>query len=138
MRVDLVLKNIRRTRVLGDVVEKDVEKIERHLKTFGDSPIHLEIRLERSLHKKEYEAWMGLYLPKKVLRAHEHSEDKLTCINITTKALIRQLEKVKTQMDRVHSKKRKGISEVAADSLEPEMEDFKLDEALEVELAEKD
>ena len=119
MRVDLILKNIKKTRVLGEVIEKDVEKIERHIKGFEDAPVHLEVKLERSLHRKEYEAWMGLYLPRKVVRVHEHADDKLTCINITTKALIRNLEKIKDQMDRSHSKGRKSVGEVAKENAEP-------------------
>lgn len=119
MRVDLILKNIRRTKVLGEVIEKDVEKIERHIRTFSDDALHLEIRLEKSPHKDDYEAWMGIYLPKKIVRAHEHAEDKLTCINETTKALIRQIEKIKGQWDRGHCKKRQSVSKVAKKNAEP-------------------
>ena len=122
MRVDLVLKNIRKTKVLGEVIEKDIEKIENHLQSFTDVPLHLELRLERSVHKKEYELWMGLYLPKKVLRVHEHAEDKLTCVNSAAKSMIRQIEKVKTQWNRSSSKHKLSIAEVAANSIEETFE----------------
>jgi ribosome-associated translation inhibitor RaiA len=123
MRVDLALKNIRKTKHLGDVLEKDLEKLLKHTKVYKEtSAIHLDVKLEKNVHKEDYEGWASLYLPGKVLRVHEHAPDKLSLVNSITKNIVRQLEKHKGVNDRSDPKHKKSISKVAAKNYNPDWE----------------
>jgi ribosome-associated translation inhibitor RaiA len=116
MRVDLIVKNIRKTRVLGDVIEKDIAKLARHLHMFKDENVlRLEVKLEKSMHTDDCSGTMILSIPRKVLRVSAESGDKYTCVNTLTKLLIKHLDKVKGQLEKHISHRKKGLAELTCD-----------------------
>jgi len=123
MRVDLALKNIHKTKHLGEVIEKELAKLQKHTKAFReDSPIHLEMKLEKNAHKEDFEGWASMYIPGTILRVHEHAADKLALVNSITKNIVRQLEKHKGVNDRSDPKHKKSVSKVAAKNYNPDWE----------------
>ncbi|MFA6282134.1 MAG: ribosome-associated translation inhibitor RaiA [Candidatus Omnitrophota bacterium] len=110
MRVDVSFKNLENSEFLQNVIDKDLEKIERRVQIFRkDDPIHVAITLEKSQHREEYTCNAHIYLPQHVLRAGEKDKRASSAINSTFSALSKQLDKLKYKVE-AHLK-RKPIKE---------------------------
>jgi len=118
MQVDVYLKNIRKTRLLGEAIEKDLQKIQRRVNMFKtDSNIRFELKLEKLGHHDEYTASANLVLPRKKLHVTETASNKVECVNNLTKALIKQLDKFKSQVERHLSRNKKGVAQATVEKL---------------------
>jgi len=118
MQVDVYLKNIRKTRLLGEAIEKDLQKIQRRVNMFKDSSnIRFELKLERLGHQTEYTASANLIMPRKKLHVTETAENKVECVNNLTKALIKQLGKFKGQVERHLSRNKKSVARATVEKM---------------------
>ncbi|MDP2922819.1 MAG: HPF/RaiA family ribosome-associated protein [Candidatus Omnitrophota bacterium] len=106
MRVDVSFKNLEKSEFLNNVLAHDLEKIEKRVKIFRkDSPVHIAVRLEKSLHREEYTCSAHMYLPQHVLRADEKKDSASLAINKTFAALTKQLDKLKYKIEKHLQKK---------------------------------
>ena len=100
MRIDVSCKYLERSDYIDTVLEKNFNKIERRLKIFHkDDPIHVSVHLEKNPHKEQYFCRTQVYLPARVVVAHEKGLTSSTAINKTFSALSKQLDKVKYKVE---------------------------------------
>lgn len=108
MRVDVSFKNLEKSEFLDNVLDKDLEKIERRVQMFRkDDPIHVAVHIEKSPHREEYTCSAHIYLPQHVLRADEKDKRASSAINNTFSALSKQLDKLKYKVEK-HLQKKPG------------------------------
>jgi len=108
MRVDVSYKNLEKSEFLENVLDKDIEKIERRVQMFRkDDPIHVAVHIEKSPHREEYTCSAHIYLPQHVLRAGEKDKRASSAINSTFSALSKQLDKLKYKVEK-HLQKKPG------------------------------
>ena len=111
MRVDISFKNFKNSELLSQIIDKNIQKIERRIKLFKkEVPIHLSLHIEKNPHKEEYFSWANLYLPFKVLCAHEKAKVSSSSVNKVVKNLIKQIDKFKHKLERHLRKKRKIVT----------------------------
>lgn len=109
MRVDVSFKNLEKSEFLDNVLDHDLEKIEKRVKLFRkDSPIHIVVHLEKSPHREEYMCSAHIYLPQHVLRADEKKDSAPLAINKTFAALSKQLDKLKHKIE-THLNRRREV-----------------------------
>lgn len=109
MRVDISFKNLEKSEFLDNVLDKDIEKIQRKVQIFRkDDPIHVAVTLEKSHHREEYTCSAHIYLPQRVIRADEKDKRASAAINSTFSALGKQLDKIKYKVEK-HLRKRKNF-----------------------------
>ena len=101
MRVDVSFKNLENSEFIQNVLDKDLEKIERRVQIFRkEDPIHVAVTLEKSSHREEYTCNAHIYLPQHVLKAGEKDKRASSAINSTFSALSKQLDKLKHKVER--------------------------------------
>ena len=101
MRIDVSCKYMERSDYVDTVLDKNFKKIERRVKIFHrDDPIHISVHLEKNPHREQYFCRTQVYLPARVVVAHEKGLTSSTAINKTFSALSKQLDKVKHRVER--------------------------------------
>ncbi|MFA5271778.1 MAG: ribosome-associated translation inhibitor RaiA [Candidatus Omnitrophota bacterium] len=110
MRVDVSFKNLENSEFIQNVLDKDLEKIERRVQIFRkEDPIHVAVTLEKSPHREEYTCNAHIYLPQHVLKAGEKDKRASSAINSTFSALSKQLDKLKYKIETHLQRKPKEI-----------------------------
>ncbi|MCM8773132.1 MAG: HPF/RaiA family ribosome-associated protein [Candidatus Omnitrophica bacterium] len=100
MRLDISLKNMERTPLLDNVIEKNIAKVERRLKIFrSEEAIHLSLHLEKNPHREEYFCWINMYLPFKVINVRSKLSSLTGVINDSFSALLKQMDKFKHRLE---------------------------------------
>ncbi len=98
--------------VLDDILDKNIEKIDRRAKIFkNNSSLHLSVHIEKNPHKDQYFCWGQLYMPRKVISARGNSRDIVLAIGKAFSALSKQMEKVKYKVERHLHKKGKAFED---------------------------
>lgn len=106
MRVDVSFKYMERSEFIDNVLEKDLEKIERRIKIYKRTdPIHISVHIEKNPHREQYFCRSHIYLPAHLLKAQEEADKAPLAINKTFAALSKQLDKLKARVER-HLQKR--------------------------------
>ena len=112
MRTNLTLKQISKTSVLEDTIDKNTEKIEKRLKKLKGETAHLSIHIEKNPHKEQYYCWMNLYLPSKEIFVKEKLDSLLGCLSKTFLSLIKQVDKYKHRVEKHLLKKKRNSKPV--------------------------
>ncbi|MCM8824443.1 MAG: HPF/RaiA family ribosome-associated protein [Candidatus Omnitrophica bacterium] len=100
MRLDISLKNMERTPLLDNVIDKNIAKVERRLKIFSsEEAIHLSLHLEKNPHREEYFCWINMYLPFKVINVRSKFPSLTGVINDSFLALLKQMDKFKHRLE---------------------------------------
>lgn len=112
MRVDVSFKHLERSPLLDNVVDKNLQKIERRVKIFKDNDVvHLSLHLEKNPHRDEYLCWTNIYLPSKVIKGQSKSGTAQHAMNDCFAALIKQLDKFKHRLES-HLRKKIKFKEI--------------------------
>ena len=108
MRVDVSFKYLERNEFIDNVLDKNIEKIERRIKMFHrDDPIHVSIHMEKNPNREQYFCRTQVYLPSRVVMANAKATNSSQVINKAFSALSKQLDKVKHRLER-HLRKKQG------------------------------
>jgi ribosomal subunit interface protein len=102
MRVDVSFKYIEKSDFIKNVLDNNLQKIQRRVKIFRRSdPIHISIHVEKNPHKDQFFCRSHIYLPtSKVIAADEKGRNSSIAINKTFAALAKQLDKEKHKWDK--------------------------------------
>lgn len=102
MRVDVSYKYLQRSEFTENVLDKNLQRIERRVKIFRrDDPIHISVHIEKNPHKEQYFCRAHIYLPSsKVLNVDEKSNNFSLAVNKAFLGLCRQLDKLKHKLQR--------------------------------------
>ncbi len=102
MRIDISYKYIEETEFLKNVLDNNLKKVERRIKTYKrDDPIHVSVHIEKNPHREQFFCRSHIYLPtSKVLVADEKGRNSSVAINKAFSALIKQLDKEKHKWDK--------------------------------------
>ncbi len=113
MRVDISSKRLEKSKLLDNIIDKNIKKVERRIKLFKtDDAIHLSLHMEKNPHKDDYFCWINMYMPFKVLKAQSRKSSISSVINDSFSALIKQLDKFKYRIEK-HLSKRPSLEENA-------------------------
>ncbi|MCD6134995.1 MAG: HPF/RaiA family ribosome-associated protein [Candidatus Omnitrophica bacterium] len=107
MRIDISLKNIASTKVLQDILEKDISKVKRRVRMLKkDEALHLIISGEKNPHKELFSVSLKLFLPHKTIKVEEENKNLAKAFNGAFAALVKQIDKYKHMLERHLDKKR--------------------------------
>ncbi len=110
MRIDVSFKRMEPSKYLDDVINKDVAKIKKRMNILkSDEPVHISLHIEKNPHREEYLSWATLYMPRRVLKAQQRGPDAAIAVNKVTQALLRQINKYKTQFEKHLQKRAKSV-----------------------------
>ena len=100
MRVDISYKYVEKSEFIENVLQKNMNKIERRIKIFRrDDPIHISVHIEKNPHREQYFCRSHIYLPSKLIKAEEKANTLPFVINKTFSALSKQLDKLKHRVE---------------------------------------
>jgi ribosome-associated translation inhibitor RaiA len=100
VRIEASFKNLEKSMLVEQVIQKNIKKIERRVRLFKNKDaLRLSLHLEKNPHRDEVLCWANFYLPFKVLKAHSNNENLTKAITQTFSALIRQLDKLKHRLE---------------------------------------
>lgn len=85
---------------LRNRVRRLIAKLEKHLQSFPPDVVHLQIVIEKQKRKELFTTALTLYLPAGVLRTEQTKKDALESVNDAVRALLRELEKLKSKLRR--------------------------------------
>ncbi|MFH1768422.1 MAG: HPF/RaiA family ribosome-associated protein [Candidatus Omnitrophota bacterium] len=106
MRVDVSFKHLEKSPLLEDIIDKNIEKVQRHVRLFkNDDAIHISFHLEKNPHRDDYFCWINMYLPFRVLKAQNRKNSPSIAINTSFSALLKQLDKIKHRIEKHLRKK---------------------------------
>jgi len=97
---NLVTKNLHGHGLLRKKLRQKITKLEKHLKHFPPDAVHLHIALERNPKKEHYTAGLTLRVPSNILRGEKSSPDVIKAFDDAVKALLRELESLKSELRR--------------------------------------
>jgi ribosomal subunit interface protein len=104
---NLVTKNLHGHELLRKKIHEKISKLGKHLKHFPYDTVHLHIALERNPKKPLYTAALTLRVPSNILRSEKSSPDLIKALDEAVKALLRELESLKSELRRETFWKRK-------------------------------
>lgn len=109
MRVDVSFKHMESSEYLDKVIEKNIEKIKKRIKLIRrDDPMHLSLHIEKNPHREQYLAWANLYLPGRLLKAQQETQEACQVINKVGQALTKQIDKYKVMVEK-HLQRKKRL-----------------------------
>ena len=88
------------TRCCGKRFTQKISKLEKHLKHFPPGAVHLHIALERHPKKPLHSAALTLRVPSNILRSEKSGPDIIKAFDQAVKALLRELEALKSKLRR--------------------------------------
>ena len=97
MKIDISFKNLSKSNLIDEILEKNLSKIEKRLKNFDKDLVHISIHLEKNPNHNEYFCNTCIYLPSKVIKAQTKELDLIKCIDKNFLNLIRQFDKLKSK-----------------------------------------
>ena len=97
MKVDISFKNLSKSNLVDEVLDKNLLKIEKRIKNFDKDSVHILIHVEKNPNHNEYFCNTCIYLPSKVIKAQTKELDLIKCIDKNFTNLIRQLNKLKSK-----------------------------------------
>ncbi|MCM8787135.1 MAG: HPF/RaiA family ribosome-associated protein [Candidatus Omnitrophica bacterium] len=99
MKVDVSYKYMEDSKLLEEILDKNISKIDKRLSRFAKyDTIHTSIHIEKNPHRNQYFCRSHIYLPSRVIKAETNSNDAIKAINLNFTALIRQLSKLKYKL----------------------------------------
>ncbi|HEY9173074.1 MAG TPA: HPF/RaiA family ribosome-associated protein [Verrucomicrobiae bacterium] len=108
---NLVTRNLHGHELLRKKLRQKITKLEKHLKHFPPDAVHLHIALERHPRKEHHIAALTLRVPSNILRSEKSSPDVIKAFDDAVKALLRELESLKSELRREQFWKRKDRRE---------------------------
>ncbi|MCM8831058.1 MAG: HPF/RaiA family ribosome-associated protein [Candidatus Omnitrophica bacterium] len=99
MKVDVTYKYIQNSKLLEEILDKNISKIDKRLVGLAKyDAIRTSIHIEKNPHRNQYFCRSHIYLPSKVIKAENSSNDAIKAINLNFSALIRQLDRLKYKL----------------------------------------
>ena len=95
---NLATKNFHGHDQLRRKIRQKISKLERHLVHFPDRTVHLHIALERHPRKKLFIAALTLRVPSNILRSEKSASDIIKAFDDAVRALLRELEALKSEL----------------------------------------
>lgn len=118
MRVDISFKYLERSEFIDNVLDKNMQKIERRIKMFkSDDPVHISTHIEKNPHKEQFFCRTQVYLPSKVLRVEEKGANFSIAINKCFAAIVKQLDKFKYKLEGHLGKRKEKISRIISEEV---------------------
>ena len=108
---NLVTKNLHGHELLRKKLRQKIAKLEKHLQHFPPDTVHLHITLERHPQKPLHTAALTLRVPSNVLCSEKTSPDVIKAFDDSVKALLRELDSLKSELRREMFWKRKARRE---------------------------
>lgn len=100
LKWNLVTKHLHGHELLRKKLHQKITTLEKHLKHFPTDAVHLHIALERNPKKEFYTAALTLRVPSNILRSEKSSPDVIKAFDDAVKALVRELESMKSELRR--------------------------------------
>ncbi|MDD4294748.1 MAG: HPF/RaiA family ribosome-associated protein [Candidatus Omnitrophica bacterium] len=101
MKVDVSFKYLTDSKLLDDVLDKNIKKLERRIQIYRkDAPIHVSVHLEKNPNKEQYFCKVNVYLPARLVVVDEKGTKPEVTLNKTFQAVSRQLRKVKYKVEK--------------------------------------
>ncbi|MGC8743101.1 MAG: HPF/RaiA family ribosome-associated protein [Verrucomicrobiia bacterium] len=91
---------------LKNWVQREIKKLERHLTNFPHQQVHLYVLIEMHKASKKFTASLTLRLPSNLLNAKCLDEDPIAALSGAMKALIREVDRFKSQLRHVKERRR--------------------------------
>lgn len=121
---NLVAKNMHGHELLHKKILDNIRKLERHLAHFAADAVHLHIILERFPDNHCFTASLTLRVPSNILHSEKKGDDVIKTFDDGVRALIRQLEGLKSRLRREplwkHTERRTKLHEGKAAAFAPE------------------
>ncbi len=114
---NLVTRNIVGHEFLRKKIHEKIVKLETHLKHFPAGTTHLHIALDRHARKNLFTAALTLRVPSNIVYAKKSSGDVIKALNDAVKAVLRELESLKSGLRREALWKRKRRREELRDEI---------------------
>lgn len=108
---NLVTKNLHGHELLRKKMRQKISKLEKYLNHFSADAVHLHIALERHPKKEHYTAALTLRVPSNILRSKKSGPDVIKAFDDAVRALLRELESLKSEFRREALWKRKARRE---------------------------
>lgn len=111
---NIVTHNFTPREELKQWVQREIQKLERHLTNFPHESVHLQVVFEYHKKTKKFTSNLTLRLPSNLLNAKTIDEDPISALANSAKALIREVDRLKDDLR--HIKDRHRVREKAAES----------------------
>lgn len=98
MKVDISFKNLNKSELIDNILDKNLTKIKNRIKNFNEDSVRLSIHLEKNQNHNEYFCNTCLYIPKRVLKASTTDFDLIKSIDKNFSILVRHLDKLKSKV----------------------------------------
>ena len=95
---NLVTKNLQVDGLLRKKLRQKINKLEKHLKHFPPDTVHLLVVLERQPKKPLHAAALTLRVPSNILHSEKSAPDVIKAFDDAVKALLRELESLKSDL----------------------------------------
>jgi ribosomal subunit interface protein len=106
---NFVTKNLVGHELLRKKLLEKISKLQRHLKNFPADAVHLNIVLERQVRRHFHTARLTLRLPSNTLHTMKSAPDVIAAFDLAVKALLRELQDLKTDLRGEAAWKRKEL-----------------------------
>lgn len=107
LKWNLVTRNLHGHELLQKKLRQKITKLERYLEHFPPDAVHLHIALERHPTQEQHKAALTLRVPSNILHSEKSAPDLIRAFDEANKALLRELESLKSQLRRERFWKRK-------------------------------
>jgi len=104
---NIVLHDVQLDPYLEKKIKQDVQKIGRRLKNFHPDLVHLKIDIWRHPRRPRFHVRLTLRVPSNILHAERSNKDLVLAMNEATRALIEELDALKSELRREVFWKRK-------------------------------
>ena len=95
---NMVTKNLHAHEFLRKKISEKITKLEKHLKPFPADAVHLHFELEQNPKKECYTAALTLRVPSDILHSEKSADDVIKAFDDAVKALLRELESLKSNL----------------------------------------
>src|SRR5947209_13607878 len=95
---NIVTRNFRLDAQLRKKLRQRTAKLETHLKHFPPDAVHLQVSFERHPKKPLHTSTLNLRLPSNILHSEKTAADAITAFDHAVKALLRELETLKSAL----------------------------------------
>ncbi len=106
---NLVAKHLKPHAQWRGKMQQKIAKLEQHLVKFPPDAVHLQVQVERSPKREEFQVALTLTLPAKTLRSTKQAADPIPALDAAVKALLRELVTLKAELRREAPRKRERV-----------------------------